>query len=66
MFVKNSIYPLYAKYKGARFLSYYYELEKSQWFTEDRIKEIQWQKLKNLLNHSFKNVPYYKNIFQLF
>ena len=55
---------LYAKFKGARFLTYYHELKKSQWLPENSIKEIQWEKLKHLLQFSYTNVPYYKSMFE--
>ena len=39
-------------------------LEKSQWMTTDEIKEIQIKKLKNLITHAYKNVPYYHRVFK--
>ena len=38
-------------------------LEKSQWWSKNKIEEYQWQKVKNILSHSYKNVPYYRNLF---
>ena len=35
------------------------ELEKSQWFSFEQISKIQWDKLNNLLNYSYQNIPYY-------
>ncbi|MCJ7508484.1 MAG: hypothetical protein MUO85_07105 [candidate division Zixibacteria bacterium] len=39
-------------------------LEKSQWWSPERIKEYQWGKLKNLLEHAYKNVPFYQERFK--
>lgn len=38
-------------------------LNKSQYYDEKRLKELQWEKLKNLLIHAYKTVPYYKKVF---
>ncbi len=38
-------------------------LKKSQWFSTDKLKELQWFKLKSLLEHSYNNSPYYRKIF---
>lgn len=37
-------------------------LQKSQWWSEDRLLEFQNQKLKLLIAHAYKNVPYYREI----
>ncbi len=38
-------------------------LEHTQWLSKDKITEIQWNKLKQLLYHAYNNVPYYKRVF---
>ncbi|MFH1618353.1 MAG: hypothetical protein ABIG11_00450 [bacterium] len=35
----------------------------SQWFTRRQLEQYQTEKLKQLLDHAFKNVPYYRDIF---
>lgn len=45
-------------------LSLLRELEKNQWLPEERLKELQWQKLKRLLRHSYSNVPFYRKRFE--
>ena len=42
-------------YKWHRFL------EESQWWSEEKIKNYQLEKLKSIVEYSFNNVPYYKN-----
>jgi phenylacetate-CoA ligase len=37
-------------------------LEKSQWWSKERLERYQMGKLKPLLEHACKNVPYYKNM----
>lgn len=38
-------------------------LDKSQWWSKSEIEEYQLQNLSNLLNHAYKNVPYYHSLF---
>jgi phenylacetate-CoA ligase len=40
------------------------KMEKNQWLPEGDLKELQWQKLKRLLRHSYDNVPFYRNRFE--
>ncbi len=40
------------------------KLEKTQWYAREDLKELQWQKLKKLLQHANKNVSYYQKKFQ--
>ena len=42
---------------------YYDFLEESQWWPEEKLKEYQDGKLRNLINHAYKNVPYYREVF---
>lgn len=39
------------------------ELERSQRYSPEELKELQWQKLKRLLAHAYENVPYYQKRF---
>ena len=43
--------------------SNYKFLNKSQWFSSKESADYQFERLKILLNHCYKNVPYYNNIF---
>jgi phenylacetate-CoA ligase len=48
----------------ARWAHKYYDfLEESQWWSIDKLKEYQDEKLRNLISHAYKNVPYYREIF---
>lgn len=35
----------------------------SQYWTEEKIRKYQWDKLHELLQHAYQHVPYYRNIF---
>jgi len=41
----------------------YSEIIKTQWLTKQELQQIQFDALKKLLLHSYKNVPFYKKVF---
>lgn len=43
--------------------TYFKQLSQSQWLTREQILELQLSKLKNLLNHAYYHVPYYRKLF---
>jgi len=38
-------------------------LQKSQWWSREKLEEYQMQQLEKLLKHAFENVPYYQRVF---
>ena len=54
--------PLFVRY-GNTYLKYAKFLEKSQWWSKERLEEYQWRKLEDILKHAYENVPYYRKIF---
>jgi len=48
---------------GLEFAKYYKWLMKTQWFSFEELKEIQNRRLHIIIDHAYKNVPYYKRIF---
>lgn len=46
--------------KYMRFINF---LRRSQWWDRKRLEQYQLVKLKQLLRHAYKNVPYYTNLF---
>lgn len=38
-------------------------LQKSQWWSKEELVSYQNEQLRNLINHSYNNVPYYKDLF---
>jgi len=57
-----SFIPFSLRY-GKFFRKQYGFLQKSQWWSREQIEKYQFEKLTKLLHHAYKNVPYYKNIF---
>jgi phenylacetate-CoA ligase len=64
--LKNVIYPLYEmkRLQNERMIQYLKFLNKTQWWGRSDLDRLQIKKLKLLLNHADKNVPYYHKIFK--
>lgn len=60
---KNIIIPVFLRLKNQNRLNYYKKITQNNSLSIDELKEIQWHKLKSLINHCYKNIPYYKNLF---
>jgi phenylacetate-CoA ligase len=61
--LKHLIMPLWAKWERSPYLKHLKYLDKSQYFPPNKIKEIQWEKIKKLLVHAHENSKYYKELF---
>jgi phenylacetate-CoA ligase len=48
---------------GGNFETILKSLKKSEWLKKDEILNFQLEELKRILNYSYKNVPYYKELF---
>jgi phenylacetate-CoA ligase len=51
-------------YSRKLFLQWFNFIEKSQWWTQEELFNYQWNKIKVLLDYSYKNIPYYQNMFK--
>ncbi len=60
---KHVVVPLWAKWERSPYLKTLNYLMESQYYSQDKILEIQWNKIKVLLNHSYTNCKYYKTRF---
>ena len=54
--IKDFMYPL-------SILKLRHFLERSQWFSEDTLRQYQLKRLKLILWHAYKHVPYYRELF---
>jgi phenylacetate-CoA ligase len=65
---RNLSFIRYIKYSNIlnriTYLKWYKFIEKSQWWSKEELKKYQWQKLKFLLEHAYKYVPYYLDLFK--
>ena len=62
--IKKIVMPLADRVKGRNILKHLRELERSQWYSPDRIEELQRKKLRLIIQHSYDNIPYYHKIFR--
>lgn len=56
-------YRLKRRKYGKHFKEYFHLLRESQWHDEERLKEIQNDKLRALVRHAYDTVPYYRRLF---
>ncbi|MFC2046293.1 phenylacetate--CoA ligase family protein [Chloroflexota bacterium] len=61
--VKHVLLPFGEILRGSRVLPRLRELEKSQWYSPERIRELQEKKLRRLVRHAYDHVPYYRRVF---
>lgn len=60
---KNIIYPLSQTIRGRGYLPVLRTLRESQWWTPEQLREVQWLRLKRLLDHVYENVTFYRERF---
>ena len=61
--IKKIFFPLHALLKDNKSISHLQKLEQSQWRSRDRLYMLQSERLIELINHAYMNVPYYRNLF---
>jgi phenylacetate-CoA ligase len=49
--------------QGPTFLKYYRWLRKTEWFSSEKLEQIQNKQLQVIIKHAYENVPYYKRVF---
>jgi phenylacetate-CoA ligase len=58
---RKALYPAYESgLRGRRTLAYLDDYQHDQWLSPERIEALQWQRLKRLLEHCYREVPYYR------
>ena len=61
--VSHILFPLHERAKGHRSVAVRKALEQSQWWDAERIAGLQLERLRALLVHAQKHVPYYRGLF---
>jgi phenylacetate-CoA ligase len=61
---RRVIHPLWALKEGSSHLKYLREYEKTQFLSLSELRELQWSRLKALLEHAYLNVPFYRKRFE--
>ena len=54
-------FKIYRREYGRVFHSVLEEFKERQWWSPERLRAYQDEKLKKLIRHSYENVPYYKS-----
>lgn len=62
--VRQVIYPAYRWIKRDNLFALLTDMRRTQRASPDEIRDLQWSRLKLLLDHACKNVPYYRRIFR--
>jgi phenylacetate-CoA ligase len=63
-FFHKKTYELIQRLQGKRVFQVLDQLEHSQWYNEKKIRELQWRKIKNIIEHAFNNISYYQKTFK--
>lgn len=63
MVVKQLVYPLHEKLFGRKTYRYLSELEAQQWWPVSDLAALKFKKLKDLLIHAQRNIPFYAKRF---
>ncbi len=63
--IKHIVYPAYEAVSGRSILSKLAHLNRSQWWSPQRIRSWQRQQLTELVQHAYDTVPYYRRLFDL-
>lgn len=62
--IAGVIFPLHERLKGRSTLKTRRFLENSQWWTKQQLEELQFFRLRELLRHAYRYVPYYKGLLE--
>lgn len=61
--IADAVFPLHERLKRHNTVAVRRQLEATQWWTRERLAELQLQRLRSLLEHAAEHVPYYKALF---
>ena len=61
---RKIVEPVWAALRHSPLLKYWGALEETQYYSEENLKEIQWIKIKNLLQFVYDQNPYYNKLFR--
>lgn len=64
LLIRNVLYPLWALKNSSRRLRYLTELEKSQYWSTNKLVDQQWVLFKAMVSHAFETCPYYRQKFR--
>jgi len=62
--IRTVVLPLTERVRRGKFREALAELERQQWLDPEALRDLQLQKLRRLLDHCVRNVPYYQRLFR--
>lgn len=62
--VSALLFPMHERLKGHPTVSLLHSLERTQWWSAERLQDLQLDRLRQLLAFVSRQVPYYRNLFQ--
>jgi len=63
LIVRQVIFPLHERIKGKATYAWLKKLESTQWLAPQRLQEMQLEALKSHLEYAYRQVPYYRELF---
>ncbi len=63
-FVARVVLPFADRIRGTSTLEKTQFLQKSQWWNREELDSFRFRKLKQLIDHAYRNVPYYHQLFK--
>jgi phenylacetate-CoA ligase len=64
LIAEKLIYPLGDLTLGTSLIKYYHQLQETQWWPPEQLRELQNAKLRALMTHAYHNVPYYRRVLE--
>ena len=64
LIVRTILYPLHEALQGRETFAFLQEMERTQWLSAEALQAYQWDKLKKLVSHAARSVPYYQKRFE--
>lgn len=61
--ISGIMFPLHERLKRHDSVAIRKQMEQSQWWSPARLKELQLERLRDLLKHAQEHVPYYRDLF---
>lgn len=62
--LENVLWPCHNLFRNRHYVRHRRFLEKSQWWSTDKLLALQWREASALLRHALKSVPYYQRKFR--
>jgi phenylacetate-CoA ligase len=60
--VSAALFPLHELLKGHKTVAVRRSMEASQWWTLERLRELQLERLQSLVHSVYERVPYYRDL----